>query len=98
MELLDYFQLVFQVSLVISLIIFIIFGAIRNKGKKIRSLVLMIVSIVLAVFFTIALVFDNIIQSGNVVSFYDSFLYYIFIGVSFVYFLIFLIFVNTFKE
>lgn len=86
----ELFEGIVQITLIISLVIFIIFGALRNKGKRIQSLVLMIVSLALTLFFASALILDNIISVGNIVSFYDNILYYVFIGISFVYFIIFL--------
>lgn len=87
----ELFEGIVQIALTISLVLFIIFGALRNKGKRIQSLVLMIVSLSLTIFFVVALILDNIISLGNVISYYDDILYYVLIGISFVYFIIFLI-------
>lgn len=87
----ELFEGIIQVTLVISLVLFIIFNALKNKGKRVQSLVLMCVSIFFTLFFVFALLFDNIIQSGNVTQYFDNRLYYVLIVISVVYFILFLI-------
>ena len=87
---------IIKVALVISLLIFIIYGALKNKGKRIQSLVLMIVSLGLTIFFTVAFIFDNLIHISCAVEVYGDLLYYVMIGISVVYFIIFLVlFINN---
>ncbi|MBQ6817555.1 MAG: hypothetical protein IJO27_03900, partial [Bacilli bacterium] len=72
---------IIKVALVISLLIFIIYGALKNKGKRIQSLVLMIVSLGLTIFFTVAFIFDNLIHISGAVEVYGDLLYYVMIGI-----------------
>ena len=80
-----------QTSLIIALVMFILYGALKSKGKRICSLVLMLVSLGLTLFFTVAFIFDNLLPSGNITEFYGDLLYYVMIGNSVIYFVIFLI-------
>lgn len=89
----DWFYLVFDVCkicLVIALVIFIIYNALKNKGKRIQSLVLMIFTGVLVAFFTCALIIDNYIFDANT-RFYKDLVYYVLIGISLLFFVIFLV-------
>lgn len=86
----DLFIGIIQITLVISLVLFIIYNALKNKGKRTSSLVLACVSLFFCLFFVVALVFDNLLPSGNTMKYYDSILYYVLIGISLVYFIIFL--------